>query len=156
MAAGAVVLLFIGRVMPTGQLGFAAVASLFVAAAVIDIGSIWGVGAWIASAVIGLIIAPGSSSSWMFALFFGHYPIVKLFSEKRLPNVGSWIAKFLVFYIGLFSALIIAGVAAGYVEKYGNWVIPVALIVGGAVFIVFDIGYSRLIEYYKLRISRKK
>ena len=156
MTAGAVILLFLGHVIPTGQLGLAAVASLFVAAVVIDVGAVWAVGVWIAAALLGILIAPGSSASWMFALFFGPYPIVKLSSEKRFPKVGAWIAKFLVFYIGLFTALIIAGVSARYITNHGTWVIPVALVVGGVVFVVFDIGYARLIEYYKLRISRKK
>ena len=156
MTAGALIFLFFGRIIPTGQLGFAAIASLFVAATVIDVGAAWSVGVWIAAAVLGLVIAPDSSASWMFALFFGAYPIVKLLSEKRFPKLGAWIAKFLIFYIGLFSALFIAGVLAGYTDRYGNMIIPVALIGGGVVFVVFDIGYARLIEYYKLRISRKK
>ncbi|NLB28975.1 MAG: hypothetical protein GX823_01920 [Clostridiales bacterium] len=155
MAAGAIVFLFLGRVIPTGQLGFAAVASLFVAAVIIDIGAIWAVGAWVAASVLGFILLPGSSVIWMFALFFGYYPIVKLLAEKRFPKLGAWIAKFLIFYIGLFSAFIIAGLAAGYLA-YGNWVVPAALVGGGVAFAVFDIGYSKLIEYHKLRISRKR
>ena len=156
MTAGALVFLFFGRIIPTGQLGFAAIASLFVAAAVIDAGTAWGLAVWIAAAALGLIIAPDSSASWMFALFFGVYPIIKLFSEKRFPKLGAWIAKLLIFYLGLFSALFIVGVIAGYTDKYGSWIIPVALIAGGVIFVVFDIGYARLIEYYKLRISRKR
>lgn len=149
-------MLFFGRVIPTGQLGFAAVASLFVAASTIDIGASWGAGVWIAASVLGFVLSPESSAAWMFALFFGYYPIVKLLSEKRFPKIGAWIAKYLVFYIGLFSALIIAGVAGGFVDKYGVWIIPVAILGGGAIFFAFDIGYGRLVEYYKLRISRKR
>ena len=156
MTAGAVLFLFFGRLIPTGQLGFAAVASLFVAATVIDGGTIWSLGVWVAAAILGLLIAPGSSASWMFALFFGVYPIVKLLSEKRFPKVGAWIVKLLLLYIGLSLALIISGVYASFVSKYGTWVIFAAIIAGAAVFIVFDIGYARLIEYYRLRISRKR
>ena len=156
MTAGVVIFLFFGRLIPTGQLGFAAVASLFVAAAVIDAGAVWSLGVWVASSILGLLLAPGSSASWMFALFFGVYPIVKLSSEKRFPKAGAWIAKLLLLYVGLSAAMIITGVSATYISKYGSWIIPVALVAGAVVFIVFDIGYARLIEYYRLRISRRK
>jgi hypothetical protein len=156
MTAGALVILFIGRLIPTGQPGFAAVASLFVAAAVIDCGAAWGAGVWAASAALGFVVSPGSPSVWMYALFFGYYPIVKLIAEKRFPKAASWIAKLFVFYAGLTAALILAGVAAGFLGRYGAWVIPAGIVAGTAVFVLFDIGYGRLIEYYRLRISRKR
>ncbi|MDR0838241.1 MAG: hypothetical protein LBN99_01205 [Oscillospiraceae bacterium] len=145
MSAGAVVLLIVGRLMPTGQPGFAAVASLFAAAAAIECGELWGLAVWGVSGALALILLPGSASVWLYSAFFGYYPVVKLFAERRLPTVPAWIVKLAAYAV---SATVITLVWRPYK--------PIVAIVGAAAFVVFDIGYSKLIVFYRARISRKR
>lgn len=149
-------MLLLGRLLPTGQLGFAAVASLFVAAAVIDAGTLWGLAVWVIASLIALLISPDSSAGWMFAAFFGYYPVVKLVCEGRLPVRVAWCVKVIVFYLGIAAAFAVLGFVTGYIEQYGSWIIPVAVVGGGVIFVIFDIGYSKLIDVYRARISKKR
>ena len=88
MAAFAVVFVYISSVFPTGQLGFAAIASLFVAAAVIENGLISGLLVYVASSAVSLLIVPGKAQVLLYIFFFGYYHIVKSLSERtgsRIP-----------------------------------------------------------------------
>ena len=69
LAAMSLALLYLASVLPTGQLGVAAVAGLFPMAAVISAG--WKAGAccWLASGLLGLLIVPGKGIALLFLLF---------------------------------------------------------------------------------------
>jgi hypothetical protein len=165
MAALAVAALALGRVLPTGQLAFAAAASLFTAATAARLGAAWGLGVWAAASAIALILLPGGGSGWLFALFFGYYPVVKLAAEKR-RRAAEWGIKLLSFAVGAAAALAVSkalGITVsipvlGELTTLGEnagaarVLIPSAL---AAAFVVFDIGYSKLLAFYTERISAK-
>ncbi|MDR1065461.1 MAG: hypothetical protein LBL25_03735, partial [Oscillospiraceae bacterium] len=166
MAALAVAALALGRVLPTGQLAFAAAASLFTAATAARLGAAWGLGVWAAASGIALMLLPGGGSGWLFALFFGYYPVVKLAAEKRRRRAAEWGIKLLSFAVGAAAALAVSkalGITVsipvlGELTMLGEnagvarVLIPSAL---AAAFIVFDIGYSKLLAFYTERISAK-
>lgn len=140
--------LMVGRILPTGQLALAGVASLFVTAAATDCSKAWGLATFVVAAAIALLLVP-STTSWLFVLFFGYYPVVKLFLEAKLPTTIAWVAKYVVFAA--------AGLAVWQLlySDSGRSVILLAVL-GAVVFGVFDVGYTRLIKAYEARFSRRR
>ena len=145
--------LYVAAVWPTGLFGLVAFSSLFVAAAVVEMGAMSGVYVFIVSSALGMIILPDRAAPLLFIMFFGYYPIVKSLIERLRSAVVRWILKLAVFNASL-SVLwfLIRGVILGYSGS-----IPVAMAVyllGSAVFAVFDYGYSKVIWFYINRVSK--
>ena len=144
--------LYIASVWPTGQLGFAAFSSLFVAAAIIEIGLVSGIYVFAVSSAIGMLLAPDKAAPLLFVLFFGYYPVVKSLIERIKPPVVMWFLKLLVFNVSLTVIWLFMKVLFfGFLENT-----PGALLIflfGNAVFVLFDYGYSKVIQFYLSRIS---
>jgi hypothetical protein len=159
MAAGAAAVLALGRVLPTGQFGFAAAASLFTAAATVEYGAIRGMGVWAVSSAVSLLLLPGGAAGWLFAAFFGYYPIVKLAAERRRRKAFEWGIKLLSFAAGaaaVFAASRLFGIAMAEMlpgAALPAWAFAAA---GVAIFVIFDAGYSKLLAFYTSRLSRRR
>ena len=163
-SALAVVMLYVATLWPTGQLGLAAVASLFVVAAVIESGLVSGLSVYIVSSLIAFLIVPNKAPVILFVLFFGYYPILKSLIEKRMKLVWQIIAKLAVFNISSTVAgyflmeLMLASIndENGRVFTAFNSVIEQVIIyvIGSLVFLLFDYGMTKLIWFYINRISK--
>ncbi len=153
LTALAVVLLFLGNILPTGRLALTAAASLFVISAVIEVGVGASVFVFIGSGVLSALILPDKTVVLLFALFFGYYPIVKSFVERIRKAIWVWIAKIAVFNIALsiiwfiFRKLLFEA----DVLSLNIWIIYV---LGNILFVLFDIGLTKLISFYIERISK--
>ena len=151
-SAFSVISLYIASVWPTGQLGLTAVASLFVAAAVIESGISYGIYVFIVSSVVSILIVPNRLTPILFILFFGYYPIVKSLIEKQSHITLQILSKLLVFNISfavifyIFNELVIAFISF---ELHTVFI----LLIANIVFLLFDYGYSKLIWFYINRIS---
>jgi hypothetical protein len=158
----AVAILLIARVAPRGQLALSALASLSVAAAAIECGLGWGILTWIASAVLGLIFGAAIPEIWLYAIFFGLYPVVKIFAERlgerhlrgRRGTIFAWAVKY-AFFLLAFAAMWLWLPAAipAIASKRG---LALALVLLTAVFAIFDIGYGKLMLFYRQRIYGRR
>ena len=152
LTAFAVIILYIASIWPTGQLGLTAVASLFVAAAIIESGITYGIYVYIVSSAISMLIIPNRLAPILFVLFFGYYPVVKSLIEQLRHKTLQIILKLLVFNIAfiviyyLFSELVVA-----FISYDLN--IVIIFLIGNIVFLLFDYGFSKLIQFYINRIS---
>ena len=148
-----VIFLFIASVWPTGQLGLVALSSLFVAAAVIESGVVSGLYVFIISSGLGLLILPNKTAPLLFLIFFGYYPIIKCLIERINQTVIQWILKLIVFNASVTILwLFINELFLAFGDNPPEvWVIYLA---GSAVFLLYDYGYTKLIWFYKERISR--
>jgi len=147
------VMLYFASIWPTGQLGLAAVASLFVAAAVIELGIGSAVSVFIVSSLLGMLILPNRTAPLLFILFFGFYPIVKSLIERIRGNALKWLFKLVVFNASLlvmwfFMREMLLGFAG---DVQGAFFI---FLVGSVIFIIFDFGYTKLIWFYIDRVSK--
>ena len=152
-SALAVVSLYFASVWPTGLLGLVAFASLFVAAAVIDMGIAPSIYVFAASSALGMLILPNKAAPILFISFFGYYPIIKCLIEK-IPRVSiQWILKLLAFNAALTIIwFFIRELAFGFVENPPN--IIVLYIISSAVFALFDYGYTKVVWLYIDRVSK--
>ena len=153
-AAFAAGFIYIASVSPTGQLGFCAAASLFVAAAVIENGFLPGILVYAASSAVSFFVVPNKTPVLIFVLFFGYYPIVKIFSESIRSIIAQFAIKLVVFNLALFVLTYVFDI----VIFSASWLSGRAYllyILGNIVFIIFDYGVSKLIRFYKISISGK-
>ncbi len=142
----AVAFMYIGCVLPTGQLGFLGLASLLGIAAVVEYGFPGGLFVWLGGAVLGLLVLPSKTVAWLYALFFGPYPVVKALSEKGGRAV-EWCVKMAFFNLAL--SLAIFALKATLVSfgsvRFGTVLL---YILGNVVFVLFDIAVTRAVAFY--------
>ena len=145
LAAGSLALLWITCLSPSGRLGLDAVAGLFPMAAVMAAGRTAGYMCWAAAGVVGLILLPDKGVARMYLLFFGLYPVLKSLFEGKKRLCLSWILK--LGYFNLVLAIFWFVLRALFLPNLPVWLDQSWMIwlLGNIVFIVYDIGLSRLI-----------
>lgn len=148
-----VMFLYLAAIMPSGRMGFIALSSLLVIAGVVELGLGSAVLVFIGAAVISALILPEKTAVIVYALFFGYYPIIKSLAERHRSKVVMWLLKLAVFNTAfsviwfLFSKILFD---TTYLELSLFVIYPAV----NLVFIIFDIGLTRLIGFYVVRISK--
>ncbi len=163
IAALSVLALAVGALLPRVTLSMAALAGLFPAAVVIVCGHGWAAGSAAVAAILALLILPDKTAGIWFACFFGHYPIWKALIEafqtrKGKPWMG-WLLKLLGFaacicllwfvFVSFFTAALPAGI---FESGYGRIVLLIVLPIA---FIVYDIAFSILIGWFRIKVLPK-
>lgn len=136
-----------------------AVAGLFMMVPLIECGVAWSFGAYISSAAIILIVGE-MESKILYVILLGYYPIVKSLIERIHKQIVEWVLKLICFNIAAVTFYFVAtstviGVSFddfGEWGKYGAWVF---LGICNAVFVVYDIGISRMASYYMMTLHNK-
>ncbi|MDR0917479.1 MAG: hypothetical protein LBN02_09885 [Oscillospiraceae bacterium] len=151
-AAAAVVVLLIGRFLPTGQLSLAAIASLFICAAAIDCGLGWGVLTFAVSTVLGFTFLGAAPIFWVYALLFGYFPIVSLAAERARTKFARYAVLALPILVSA-PILYLLKVIPHYTPPWKSALIIIALVV---VYWIYIFGYGKLILYYRTRFARRR
>ncbi len=147
--------LWLSVLAPTGRWGLVAVAGLFPVAAVISLGWQGGLAVWAAAGLLGLLLLPDKLNGLLFVLFFGLYPVVKSFLERKTPRWLSLLGK-LAFFNAAAAVLVLA---------FGGLFLPalpwdltgrvyLVFLLGSAVFLVYDFGLTKLISFYIQRLGK--
>lgn len=153
LAALSAAVLYLAGVVPSGRIGVAAVAGLFPAAAVIAAGRGAGLLCWAVSAVLGLLLSQEKWLALLYLLFLGPYPVVKSVLEGLKSRAAEWLCKLLYFnavfalFWALFRPLFLLALPA-----FLQGTVPAAAACN-LVFVVYDIGLSRLIAACCRRIA---
>ncbi|MBQ3403846.1 MAG: hypothetical protein IJG63_00305 [Oscillospiraceae bacterium] len=152
MCAFSVAAMFLASVIPVGRLGIVGIACFFTIAAVIEAGKKGGLAVYVCSAFLSFLLVPVKGAPLIYTVFFGYYPIVKSFAEKRKSRVLEWVIKIAVLNA---AATLLLFVFKGLIYDFVNldrsiWLIILAF---NVVFVIFDIGVSMVIDFYMERIS---
>ena len=154
MTALSVVFLYLACVFPTGQLGFTAVASLFGIAAVVECGVVSGIFVYAGTSVLGLLLLPAKSMVYLYIIFFGLYPVLKSLIERIGKLALEWVLKLALFNASL-SVLWFLLRELALPESAFSYSPILVYALGNPVFILYDIGLTRLIAVYIARISKR-
>ncbi|MDO4518085.1 MAG: hypothetical protein Q4B78_02625, partial [Bacillota bacterium] len=144
----ALVALFLASFVPGIQLTLLAIASLFTAVMIIEIGIPNGVLLFIGASLLGFLIIPNKAVLIPYVLCFGYYPICKYYIEKI--NKGSLQMLVKVVYFAFVCSIAVIGLqsvlAVGIkIPDLSMWL----TILGGLVMLViYDYILSLLISYY--------
>ena len=152
LTALALVFLYAGAWVPRGGIALAALACLVGAVVLIECGLWWAVGHYAAVAVLALLLSPDKTPALWYALALGPYPVLKSLIERLSPAALRWALKLAVFCACVAALYFLFSAAfAASVPRLPVYVLLPAL---AAVFIVFDIAFTRLIGLYLRRVHR--
>ena len=159
LAALGVVLMFLTGLIPIGTYALPAIAGVLLIVAVIEIGAKWAWMIYAAVAVLSLLFAADKEAALLFVLFFGYYPVLKSFLERISNKVLSWISKFAVFNVAVVACFFLAVNFLQLPEDsftvFGIYLPWVFLILGNAVFLIYDIALSGLVATYVEKLHHR-
>lgn len=155
LTALSIALMFLTGLVPFATYALPAIAGVLLISAVIELGTGWAVGIYIATSLLSIIVAPDKEAAVMYIVLFGYYPILKKYFERIKLRVVEWIGKIALFNVAIISSGLFVFFVMGIQEDeiLGQWYIPVLLILGNFMFIMYDIAISRLINLYYFRIA---
>ena len=109
---------------------------------------------WGAAGLLGLILLPDKGVALLFLLFLGLYPVVKgaIESLRRLPL--EWALKLAFFNLALTLCWFLFREL--FLPALPDWLtgsLPVLYGAGNVVFVIYDIGLSRLVGLLRARLS---
>ena len=148
-----VALNYLASVLPVASLAVVAVAGLLTAATVIHAGLPRAFAVFAVTAALSLLLAGDKSAPLLYAAFLGYYPALKSFLERRLrPHLLCWAVKLLLFNAAFAALYLLASqILLSQLNTRLPWLAIQGL--GNLVFVIYDIGLSRLIGFYIRRIS---
>ena len=147
MAALGVVFLFLGSLVQVLDLSMAAIVSLFVVFAVIEIRGPYPFLIYAVTSALSLLLLPTKTPALVYVLFVGYYPMVKSVLEGHLPRAAAWVVKVLIFCAGAAAAVFVAGkiLLMDLSWLFVNWWVFLLLV---PIFLLYDIALTRLISGY--------
>ena len=153
-ALSAVMLLM--TVFPYATYALAALAGIMLIPAALECGTRYGVIAYVVTALLSLLLTPDIEAKWLFVLFFGYYPIVALRLQLWYKVVLAWVVKFAIFnaaaVAGFFLLITFMGVPKDEFTIGGMYLPGVLLLLGNAVFVVYDVALVRVTAMYRVRL----
>ena len=159
LTALGVVLMFLTGLIPIGTYALPAIAGVLLIVAVIEIGAKWAWMIYAAVAVLSLLFAADKEAALLFVLFFGYYPVLKSFLERISNKVLSWISKFAVFNVAVVACFFLAVNFLQLPEDsftvFGIYLPWGFLILGNAVFLIYDIALSGLVATYVEKLHHR-
>jgi len=155
MIALSCVSLCFGSILPTGQLGFAALAALFGVAAVVETGLKGGAAVYIGALLLSLLISADKTPSILYGLFFGYYPLLKSFAERRRSRVVEWVVKLAVMNAALTAIVLLFRGLVFDIQSLTDSLL-VVYIAANVVFVIFDLGVTRVVGFYVSNIRKRR
>lgn len=145
-----VVILYLGCFFEVLDLTVAAVASLLVLLAVIEIGMGTATMIWLATSILAFLLLPNKFIAVEYSFVMGCYPLVKALAE-RLPKGISWAIKIVFVDIAMAVMVILGHFVFGYpVESV--WMAVAVFVLATITAVIFDIALTRLLTLYLLRL----
>lgn len=157
MAAGSLAFLWAAALAPSGRMGLTAVAGLFPMVSVLAAGRSAGYLCWAASGLLALILLPDKGIAALYLIFLGLYPVVKERIEAIRRPAAEWVLKLVCFDLALtFFWTVFRGM---FLSGLPDWLGGNSLLlygVGNLVFVLYDIGLSKLIALIRVRVRSHK
>ena len=153
-SALSVALLYLGTVIEVLDLSAAVLASFLCIVAVVEYGggAPWLV--YVVTSVLSLVLLPYKMPAFMYAIFFGYYPIIKEKLEKHLKIWLSWMVK-----IVIFNAAIFATVAASkwlfHLEESPIGLDIAFVVIAEVALVLYDIAMTSIVTVYVYKIRKR-
>ncbi len=154
LSALASAILCLGSLLGDLDLTFAALASLPVFWAALELGMRSASSVWLITSAISFMLAPSKFAAAMFAVFVGIYPIIKLVSERYRPMI-SWSIKIISASVATVALTLLAKFVFFPGMKHALWVYLLMLLLANTATVLFDILLGRLAIIYFVKIRKK-
>ncbi len=160
IAALSLVTMLLTAVIPYLTYALPAFSGALLVLMVIEINKKWAVCTFAAVSVLSFLILPDKEAAMMYFAFFGCYPIIKpIIEEKFSSKIIRLSLKALFFNAAAVSAYLIIiyvfGIPIEETEEFGKWAIPMLLVMGNVMFVLYDLCITRLVTLYLLKWQKK-
>ncbi len=152
LTAMAAALLYAGAWVPRGGIALAALACLVGAVVLIECGTRWAVGHFAVTALLGLLLSPDKTPALWYALVLGPWPVLKHLIEALPSAAARWALKLAAFCACMAALYFLF--SAAFTDAMPQAPVYLLLPALAAVFVVFDIAFTRLIGLYMRRVHR--
>ena len=155
LAALGVVFLAFGAFIEVLDLSAAAIASLAVVFAVIELKGKYPVLIYLVTSLLAFLLLPSKTPALFYACFAGYYPILKALFEGHFSRPVSWLFKILSFCAAM-ALIVLVGVKllfpVGFAWQAWHMVMLVPLTL---VFLIYDVALTRLVTFYLMRLRSR-
>ncbi len=157
-----VLLLLLGALLQVLDLSAAAIASLLICVAVMELSPVFAPLIYLATGTLSLVLLPDKLAALVYLCLVGYYPIVKRLFE-RLPQLWAWIAKVTVCLISVTAVLGLSvwllsldlTFAGTRLEGVAPFALAALYLACGVVFVVYDMVLSRFAALWQTRLRRR-
>lgn len=148
-SAMVMVLLFIASMIRNEVLAMAA--TVIPAAVVIECGRRWGLLSGVVTAILAMLFLPDKQIALLYAGFFAYYPVLKSCAERLPKRWMEYAAKLVMMAAGAVVYLVVGRLLGmAFIEQI-KWYMYIGIF---AIFILYDVLLSGLIQFYMVRISK--
>lgn len=147
-AALGTVILFFGSATSVLDISCAAIASLLIMLANIELGGIYPFLIYAVTSVLSALLLPDKFGAVVYILIIGWYPLVKRVIERKLNKTLSWIVKLVIFNAALVLIFLAARFVLAENEFNTLWLMIGGAAISNLAFVLFDIALTRLVTLY--------
>lgn len=152
VAALSLVLMLLTGVLPFGTYALPCFAGILLTSIVIEFGIPWAIGVYVGVSVLSFLLVSDKEAALYYTLILGIYPILKSLFERIKLRWLSFLIKLLYFNFTAVAAFYISiFVLSIPIESFSLFGVNMPflfLLIGNAVFVVYDICVTRLISAY--------
>ena len=158
VAALSVMLMLSTGLIPTLTYAIPAIAGALLMTIVIEISPVFASAIYVAVSILSLLVVVDKEAAVMYVAFFGYYPIIKSFIERKTGKISSWVIKYIIFNVSMVASYLVVAkvfmITFDDIDFLGKFALPALLFVGNIVFVIYDIALTRLVTTY-LMVWRK-
>ena len=158
MVASLSIVIMLTSYFPYLTYAIPALAGIFMMVPLIECGVSWSFGTYIASSAI-IFITGETEAKLLYVLFLGYYPILKSLIERIKKQAVEWVLKLVCFNAAAVAFYYVSSMLfavsfddLGDFGKYGAFIF---LAICNVVFVIYDIGISRVASYYIISLHDK-
>ena len=151
LSALGVVILYAGALISVMDISVAVIASMLAVFAVIEYGKSAPWLVFVVTSILSLLLLPQKSPALMYALFFGYYPILKGFFEKR-KKLLAWVLKEILFHVAVALMYFAIRLVAFESVDMPLPMLVVTLVLLELIFPLYDVALTRVISFYMYKL----
>lgn len=154
LTALSLLLLYISSAAPSAKLALLAAASYCIGLCAVYAGVKYAACAYAAVSLLGFLIVPNKAYAVTFFVFFGNYPIIKLYIEKLDKLWLEWIIKIVAFNI---YAAVVWAVCVKFMLFTTNAAsaLPILVVILNAAFVIYDFVFNFTVTKILMQKGRK-
>ena len=151
LVALSVIILYLGCAIEVLDLTMSAIVSLLVVVIVIEMGYKYAWFAYVATAVLSLVLLPQKTPAIFYTCFMGFYPIIKSHVERFGSALVRWTIKLIAGNAALIAMFWLISIFVPD-EFEGGWLLVGTYALGLLAFIMYDVALTKLITFYFIKL----
>ncbi len=143
-----VVLCILASLFPTMSVTITAVAGVVSAVALIQCGYRYALMVYVAASFLNLLLSPNKECAVYYIVLFGHYPLLKTFTERTGNKTLSWCVKIVEANLLYGIVFFITSYIIGIYEAIGIKEFLLTAVIFNIAFVLYDICIGKFMMLY--------